>query len=83
MTRGSDAWRAASARRLLARLTLHTTFNEGVGILQTWNTCEQQQARDQLLSEHGCAGQDAEARRMVAVVDDAADGRADPDARWD
>jgi hypothetical protein len=83
MTRGSDSWREASARRLLTRLRLRTALNEGVGILQTWNLCEQQEARAQLLSEHGSAGQDAEADRMIAFVNATADGRTDPDARWD
>lgn len=82
MACGSDAWTAASARRVLARVTLRTTLNEGVGILQAWNICEQRQARDELLAEHGRAGQDAEAQRMIAVVDATANGRADPDARW-
>lgn len=82
MTRGSDAWRAASARRLLARLALRTRRNEGVGILQAWHICARQQARDEL-AEHGRAEQDTEAQRMIAVVDATANGRADPDARWD
>jgi hypothetical protein len=54
-----------------------------VGILQAWNLCPQQDARDRLLSEYGNAGQDAEADRMIAVVDATAHGQADPDARWD
>jgi hypothetical protein len=83
MTRGSDSWREASARRILTRLRLHTALNEGVGILQTWNLCGQQEARDELFSQHGDAGQDAEADRMIAIVDAAARGRTDPDVRWD
>jgi hypothetical protein len=83
MIRGSDSWREASARRLLARLKLRATLNEGVGILQAWNVCPQQEARDRLLFEHGSVGQDAEADRMIAFVDATANGLADPDARWD
>lgn len=75
--------REASARRLLTRLRLRTALNEGVGILQVWNTCGQQQARDQLLADNGTAGQDAEAGRMIALVNATADNSADPDAQWD
>ena len=82
LTRGSEQWRERSARDLVERLRLRTTLSEGVGILRTWRLCEQQQARDDLHAEHGDAGQDAEARRMIAVVDAAANGSADPDATW-
>ncbi|MFL6124801.1 hypothetical protein [Actinophytocola sp.] len=75
--------REESARRLLDRLRLRTALNEGVGILQVWNVCEQQQARDQLLADNGAAGQDAEADRMIAAIDAVAEDRADPDANWD
>ncbi|MFC0111478.1 hypothetical protein [Kibdelosporangium aridum] len=83
MTQGPNSWREASARRLLTRLRQRTALNEGVGILQAWNLCQQQEARDRLLSEHGRAGQDAEADRMIAFVDATANRRADPDAHWD
>jgi hypothetical protein len=75
--------REVSARRLLDRLRSRTARNEAVGILQIWNICEQQQARDQLLADNGATGQDAEASRMIAFVNAAADKRSDPDARWD
>lgn len=75
--------REASAHRLLTRLRLRTALNEGVGILQVWNICEQQQARDQLLTDHGTSGQDAEAGRMIALVNATADNGVDPDAHWD
>ncbi|HWM06431.1 MAG TPA: hypothetical protein VNP92_29165 [Actinophytocola sp.] len=82
LTRGSEQWRERSARELVERLRLRATLSEGVGILRTWRRCEQQQARDDLYAEHGGAGQDAEARRVIAVVDAAADGQADPEATW-
>jgi hypothetical protein len=63
-------------------MRLRTALNEGVGILQVWQVCEQQQARDRLLTDNGTSGQDAEADRMIAVVNAAADNRADPDATW-
>ncbi|SES19001.1 hypothetical protein SAMN05216188_12592 [Lentzea xinjiangensis] len=83
IARGSDPWREAAAQRITERLRLRAGLSEGVGILQVWNDCCQQEARDRLLASHGHGGQDAEAARMIAVVDAAADGRADPDAGWD
>jgi hypothetical protein len=71
------------ACRLLDQMRLRTALNEGVGILQVWNACEQRQAREQLLTDNGSSGQDAEADRMIAVVNAAADHSADPDANWD
>jgi hypothetical protein len=67
----------------LRRLQQRTTLNEGIGILQSWNDCEQQQARDQLITDNGSPGQNAEANRMIAVVNATADDTADPDAAWD
>jgi hypothetical protein len=73
----------AAARRLLDRLRQRTVLSEGVGILQTWHRCGQQEARDDLRAVHGRAGQNTEATRMIAAVDADADGRADPDGRWE
>jgi hypothetical protein len=67
----------------MERLRRRAELNNGVGIMQIWNECGRQQARADLVAEHGQAGQDAEAQRVIAVVDAAADGRSDPDARWD
>jgi hypothetical protein len=83
LTSGSEAWREQTARDLLERMHRRATLSEGVGILQVWRPCRQQQARDELYLAHGDAGQGAEARRMIAVVDAAADGRADPETAWD
>lgn len=71
------------ALRVLERLRLRTALDEGVGILQVWNACEQQQARADLRAEYGWAGQGTEASRMIAVVDATAEERADPDVGWD
>jgi hypothetical protein len=75
--------RERAARLLLHRLQQRASLNEGIGILQTWNDCEQQQARDQLRTDNGVAGQNAEADRMIAVVNATADDTADPDVHWD
>ena len=78
----SGSWREESARELLSRLQLRAALSEGVGIFQAWHQCAQQEARDQLLAEHGRTGRDAEAHRMIATVDATARGRADPEAHW-
>ena len=83
MIRGPERWREHTAQVLLDRMRRRATLSEGVGILQVWRLCRQQQARDELYAEHGGAGQGAEACRMIAVVDATADGRADPEANWD
>jgi hypothetical protein len=83
MTSTGDRAREAAARRLLERLRQRVVLSEGVGILQTWHLCGQQEARDDLRAVHGRAGQDTEATRIVAVVDADADGRMDPDGRWE
>jgi hypothetical protein len=75
--------REAAARRLLAGLRRRAALHNGIGILRVRNVCSQQQAHDDLAAEHGRSGPDGEARRMIADVDAAADGRADPDAGWD
>ncbi|MEV4049785.1 hypothetical protein AB0J55_01255 [Amycolatopsis sp. NPDC049688] len=80
---GSEQEREAAARRLLARVRLLAEASEAVGILQVWHACRRDQARDDLDVTGTAAGQEAEARRIIAVVDDAAANRADPDARWD
>lgn len=81
-TRGGPHGQEQAARRLLERTRQRAARNEAVGILQAWQACGRQQARDDLDDAHGLAGPDAEARRVIAVVDAAADGRADPDGDW-
>jgi hypothetical protein len=83
MNRRSEPGREQAARDLLARLDRRVVLSEGVGILQVWQVCRQQQARDTLHTEHGDSGQGVEALRMIGVVDAVAEGRADPDATWD
>ncbi|MBB4912766.1 hypothetical protein [Actinophytocola algeriensis] len=83
MSTPDQAAREQAARRVLHRLQQRTTLNEGIGILQTWNDCEQQQARDQLRTDNGSNGQNVEADRMIAVVNATADATTDPDADWD
>ena len=79
----TPAEREAVARNLLQRVHQRAALSEGVGILQTWRLCGQKQVRADLFAEHGRTGQDTEARRVIAVVNAAADRRADPDAMWD
>jgi hypothetical protein len=80
---GSPQWHREMALRVLDRVRRRTVLGEGMGILRAWRGCDSQQARTQLHDGHGELGQDREARRMIAVVDAAAEGTADPDASWD
>lgn len=75
-------WEAA-ARSLVERMLRRAELNEAIGILQVWRGCGEQQARDDMHTDHGTAGQQAEASRMIAVVNADANGRADPDVRWE
>jgi hypothetical protein len=80
---GSGQQREEVARLLVERLRQRAVLNEAVGILQVWRGCDQQQARDDMHTDHGTTGQHAEARRMIAVVNAEANGRTDPDVRWE
>ena len=75
-----EQWRAERAQLLEERMRLRTALHEGVGILRVWHLCGRQQARDQLDVPEG---RDVAAARVIAAVNAAADGRADPDATWD
>jgi hypothetical protein len=75
--------RQRAAQLLLWELRRRSALSEGVGILQVWQICGSRQARTDLLAEHGRRDQNAEADRMIAVVDAAAEGRSDPDVSWD
>jgi hypothetical protein len=79
----SEQHREKVARRVLHRLRQRAALNQAVGILRVWHCCGEQQARDDMHSQHRTTGQDVEALRMIAVVNAAAEGRGDPDAHWD
>jgi citrate lyase beta subunit len=68
------------AKELLERLRTRTEVNRAIGILQVWNACDRGRAVEHLRVDREYRGQ---ARRMIAVVDAAADGRTDPDTRLD
>lgn len=80
---GPEQRREAAARSLVERVLRQAELNEAVGILQVWRGCGEQQARDDMHTDHGAAGQQAEASRMIAVVNADANGRADPDVSWE
>lgn len=75
--------REAAARSLVDDVRRRAELNEAVGILQAWRGCGEQQARDDMHADHGTAGRHAAASRMIAAVNADADGRADPDVRWE
>lgn len=76
---GVEPCREAAASRLRRRLRLRAALSEGTGILQVWRHCERERAYD----DTAASGHDAEAARVIAVVDAGADNRTDPDAAWD
>ncbi|GAB2747072.1 hypothetical protein [Amycolatopsis magusensis] len=80
---GTPDGHEVAARRLVERVQRRVALNEAVGIMQAWRDCGQQEARDDLRVEHGVAGQQVEADRLIAVVNADARSRADPDAGWD
>ncbi|WP_116047673.1 hypothetical protein [Amycolatopsis palatopharyngis] len=67
------------ARRVLNRANSRANLDDYVGVRQA--TCGDGAAdiRGDLFAEYGGNGQDAEAERVVAMVNAAADERADPD----
>ena len=80
---GSKQSHDAAARLVLERLNRRVALNEAIGILQVWRGCGRHQARRDMHARHGAAGQHVEATRMIAVVNAVADGRKDPDLRWE
>lgn len=69
----------ATAVRLVDALEGPAAVNEAIGILRGWQGCDAAQALDNLTGGAGPAERDAEAARIVAVVNAQADGTADPD----
>ncbi len=76
---GHDKDRTALAARMVTALSRRTALEEAVGVVRCWHDCGTAQARRDLVDQDGVAGQDAQAARVVAIVDADADGRADPD----
>lgn len=66
-----------AARLLLASLASRTVIGEAVGIVQGWRGCDAAEGLRFLSGDAGGPG--AEAARVAAVSDSAAEGRADPD----
>jgi hypothetical protein len=67
------------ARHLLATLRHRTAVQEAVGLLTVWGDCDQAGARAELGGQRTTATVAAEAARLAAITDAAADNRADPD----
>jgi hypothetical protein len=76
-----DAVQVAVAGRLAQGLARRAMVAEAVGVMRCWQRCDTAQARRTLTENAGSDGQDAEAVRVVAIVDAQADGCADPE--WD
>lgn len=69
----------AAARSLRVSLTARTTIGEAVGVLRDWHGCDAEEALRVLTGDAGATGVGAEAVRVAAVVDAAAEGGTDPD----
>ncbi|WP_091672831.1 hypothetical protein [Amycolatopsis marina] len=69
------------ARRVLARADSRANLDDYVGIQQSAEGGAAEDIRKDLYAEYGRTGQHAEAERVVAMVNLAADEQADPD--WD
>jgi hypothetical protein len=76
---GHDQDRTALAERMVAAVSRRAELDEAVGVFRCWHVCDAVQARRDLVDDGGTAGQDAEAARVVALVNAQAEGRADPD----
>ncbi|MBB1158352.1 MULTISPECIES: ANTAR domain-containing protein [Amycolatopsis] len=74
-----DAENAAAARMLRASVAARATIDEAVGILQGRHGLDAEQAFRALAGGAGVQGTGAEAARVAAVADAAAEGGADPD----
>lgn len=75
------AQQIAMAGRIADALAQRAAMSEAVGIMRSWQGCGSAQARQDIADNSGADGQNAEAARVVAIVDAQADGRTDPD--WD
>jgi hypothetical protein len=76
---GHDKNRTALATRMMAAVSRRADLEQAVGVFRCWHSCDAVQARQDLVDDGGMAGQDAEAARVVAIVDAQAERRADPD----
>lgn len=72
-----------SARSLLEGVSARTASNRAIGILQVRESCDRQQASDDLRDRSARSGDDSDATELIASIDEDAEGTADPDARWD
>jgi hypothetical protein len=71
----------ALSRRLLEHLRRRAAMSTAIGILAAADRCRPDQARATLRADHGRAGEQAEAARVVAVSEANAEPRNDPDWR--
>jgi hypothetical protein len=70
-----------AARRITDRVRLRAEFHEAVGIAQVWGDEGPVHALTAYSARHSATECTAEAARVRAIVDAAADNRADPDWR--
>ncbi len=77
MTPGS---REAAALRVRQSVERRAEFNQAIGVLRCWRQCTSSEARVEMGRRSRQAGdRDVATARVMAAVNEDADGRADPD----
>lgn len=71
---------AAAAQRLVEEITRRAALHEAIGVVQAWSG-DQDDVLERFCDRRSDAEREAEVERVNAVVDAAAERRADPD--WD
>lgn len=74
---GRGSGDTAAARRLVDAIARRTALHEAVGVVQAWSGGGD--GLERLCDHHSDAEREAEVARVNAVVDAAAERRADPD----
>ncbi|MDX8050873.1 hypothetical protein SK571_15905 [Lentzea sp. BCCO 10_0798] len=69
---------AAAAQRLVEAITRRAALHEAIGVVQAWSG-DQDDVLERFGDRHSDAEREAEVARVNAVVDAAAERRADPD----
>lgn len=73
--------RGAAAQRLVDSVTRRAALHEAVGVVRAWGGDDRGDVLERLCDQHSDAEREAEVARVNAVVDAAAQRRADPDWR--
>lgn len=78
---GRGSGDAAAAQRILDAIRRRAALHEAVGVVLVWGGDNRSDVLERLCDRRSEADREAEVARVNAVVDAAAEGRADPDWR--